>query len=136
MHAETNPQSAPAVAETIESKDDPHSGDDLFCPFNAALDLLTARWTLHVVRALLSGPCRFNEIAQAYGINAHTLRERLRALENEGVVVRTVISAMPPNVNYALTEKGLALNRVFEELASWGREWIAPPPTLSPSPEK
>jgi DNA-binding HxlR family transcriptional regulator len=103
------------------------SHDDIFCPINGALDLLTARWTLHIVRALLSGPCRFNEIAQAYGINAHTLRERLRSLENEGVVTRTVISAMPPNVEYALTEKGLALNRVFEELADWGRVWVKPP---------
>jgi DNA-binding HxlR family transcriptional regulator len=104
-----------------------HGQEDIFCPVNGALDLLTARWTLHVVRALLSGPCRFNEIAQAYGINAHTLRERLRSLENEGVVTRTVISTMPPNVEYALTEKGLALNRVFEELADWGRVWVKPP---------
>ena len=107
--------------------------DDIFCPINGALDLLTARWTLHIVRALLSGPCRFNEIAQAYGINAHTLRERLRSLENEGVVTRTVVSAMPPNVEYALTKKGLALNRVFEELAEWGRVWVKPPPSLAPA---
>jgi DNA-binding HxlR family transcriptional regulator len=111
----------------IEREADHHSREDIFCPVNGALDLLTARWTLHVVRALLSGPRRFNEIAQAYGINAHTLRERLRALEDEGVVTRTVISTMPPNVEYALTEKGLALNRVFEELADWGRAWVKPP---------
>ncbi len=117
--------SEPGACESESSRS--HSPDDIFCPINGALDLLTARWTLHIVRALLSGPCRFNEIAQAYGINAHTLRERLRSLENEGVVTRTVISAMPPNVEYALTEKGLALNRVFEELAEWGRVWVKPP---------
>jgi DNA-binding HxlR family transcriptional regulator len=119
-----------AGADSREQKaglNDPDPQEHIFCPINGALDLLTARWTLHIVRALLSGPRRFNEIAQAYGINAHTLRERLRSLETEGVVTRKVISAMPPNVEYALTEKGLALNRVFEELAEWGRVWVKPP---------
>lgn len=102
-------------------------GEHLFCPFNATLDLLTGRWTLHIIRTLLSGPKRFNEIAQMNGINAHTLRERLRELEEEKVVTRTVISTMPPNVEYALTEKGNALNRVFEEIAAWGRSYMTPP---------
>lgn len=107
-----------------EARDDTEA---LFCPVHAALDLLTGRYTLHILRALLAGPRRFNEIAQECGVNAHTLRERLRALETEEVVTRTVISTMPPNVEYRLTEKGHALNRVFEELADWGRTWMAPP---------
>ncbi len=103
------------------------NGEHLFCPFNATLDLLTGRWTLHILRTLLSGPKRFNEIAQLNGINAHTLRERLRVLEEEEVVTRTVISTMPPNVEYRLTEKGEALNKVFEEIAAWGRAYMKPP---------
>ncbi len=98
----------------------------VFCPTNAALSLLSERWTLHIVRALLSGRKRFNEIARALGISPATLRERLRALEVEKVVQRTVISTMPPNVEYALTEKGLALNGIFEALAQWGRDWMHP----------
>ena len=120
-------EAATQLSELSEQSEPSEAQDEIFCPVNGALDLLTARWTLHIVRALLSGPRRFNEIAQLYGINAHTLRERLRSLENEAVVTRTVISAMPPNVEYALTEKGLALNRVFEELADWGRVWVKPP---------
>lgn len=103
------------------------SDGDIFCPANAALSLLSERWTLHIVRALLEGRMRFNEIARALGVNPATLRERLRALELEGIVTRTVISAMPPNVEYALTEKGLALNDMVEALARWARDWMLPP---------
>src|SRR5689334_5763151 len=104
-----------------------HGQDELFCPFNATLDLLNARWTLHIVRTLLGGKKRFNEIARAYHINPRTLRDRLRALEEEGLITRTVISTIPPNVEYALTEKGTELNCIFEALADWGTRWMKPP---------
>ncbi len=71
-------------------------GSEIFCPVSNALNLLSERWTLHIVRTLLGGKKRFNEIAHTLGLNLATLRERLRALEEEGVVTRTVISAMPP----------------------------------------
>ena len=106
--------------------DQPEHDASLFCPANAALTLLSERWTLHIVRALLGDKKRFNEIAREIGLNPATLRERLRALEEEGVVTRTVISHMPPHVDYALTEKGQALNGIFESLAQWGRTWMHP----------
>ncbi|MBV9849041.1 MAG: helix-turn-helix transcriptional regulator [Armatimonadetes bacterium] len=101
-------------------------GDPIFCPTNAVLNLLSERWTLHIVRALLDGRRRFNDIARTQGINPRTLRERLRALEEEGVVTRTVVSTLPPHVEYALTPKGEALNGIFEALADWGRMWMKP----------
>ncbi len=113
--------------ETIPPSDESQSHDThVFCPANAALSLLSERWTLHIVRTLLEGRKRFNEISRALGISPATLRERLRVLEAQEVVVRTVISAMPPNVEYALTEKGMALNGIFEALAQWGRDWMHP----------
>ena len=99
---------------------------DNFCPANAALTLLSERWTLHIVRSLLGGARRFNEIAREIGLNPATLRERLRALEEENVVTRTVVSLMPPHVEYTLTEKGQALNGIFEALDDWGRTWMKP----------
>lgn len=99
---------------------------EIFCPVSAALNLLSERWTLHIVRVLLGGTKRFNEIARALGLNPATLRERLRSLEEEEVVTRTVVSAMPPHVEYALTPKGLALNGIFESLADWGKTWMKP----------
>lgn len=106
---------------------DHHAHDpEVFCPANAALNLLSERWTLHIVRALLGDKKRFNEIAREIGLNPATLRERLRALEEENVVTRTVLSVMPPHVEYALTPKGQALNSIFEALVDWARTWMKP----------
>ena len=106
---------------------DHHTHDtEIFCPANAALNLLNERWTLHIVRALLGHKKRFNEIAREIGLNPATLRERLRALEEENVVTRTVLSTMPPHVEYELTPKGQALNGIFEALAAWARTWMKP----------
>jgi DNA-binding HxlR family transcriptional regulator len=103
-----------------------HSPDEAFCPALATLDLLNQRWNLRIVQTLLSGKKRFNEIGRANGINPRTLRERLRSLEEEGIISRTVVSSIPPNVEYALTEKGMALNCIFESLSEWGRKWMKP----------
>ncbi len=104
-----------------------HAHDtEIYCPANAALNLLSERWTLHIVRSLLGQTKRFNEIAREIGLNPATLRERLRALEEEQVVKRTVRSVMPPHVEYTLTEKGQALNGIFEALAEWARTWMKP----------
>ena len=110
----------------MPTDDEAHAEEGLHCPIHATLNLLNQRWTLHIVRTLLEGKKRFNEIARANGINPRTLRERLHALEQEGIVTRTVITTMPPNVEYALTPKGLALNCIFEALAEWGRTWMPP----------
>jgi DNA-binding HxlR family transcriptional regulator len=98
-----------------------------FCPMNAALTLLNGRWTPHIVHALLSGQTRFNEIARQIGINPRTLRERLKEMEEEGVVKRRVLCQMPPSVEYTLTDKGRALENVFKSLAEWGMRWLEPP---------
>jgi len=103
------------------------TGKEIFCPANATLTLLSARGTLHIVRALLGGKKRFNELAHEVGLSPVTLRARLGALEEEEVVARTVVSQMPPHVEYALTPKGMALNGIFEDLAEWGRAWMRPP---------
>lgn len=101
---------------------------DVFCPVLATLDLLNQRWNLHIILSLLEGTKRFNELGRENGINPRTLRERLVALEIEGVIQRRVVSHAPPNVEYSLTEKGRALGQVFESLGDWGRTWMKPPP--------
>src|SRR5579862_9853025 len=92
----------------------------------ATLDLLNQRWNLRIVRSLLGGKKMFNEISRENGINPRTLRDRLRDLEEEGIIDRFVVSTMPPNVEKSLTEKGLALNCIFEALAEWGVKWMHP----------
>ena len=109
---------------------------DVFCPVVATMDLLGQKWTLHVLRALVDGKKRFNELAHALGgVNSRTLRKRLAALEAEGMLLRRVVSQIPPWVEYELTEKGRTLNGVIEAVDRWGRRWMKrarPKTRLSP----
>lgn len=91
------------------------------------MELLNERWVLHIIHSLLSGKKRFNALSRDNHINPRTLTERLRFLEENGIISRMVVSSMPPNVEYELTEKGLALNSVVVALADWGRDWMPNP---------
>lgn len=98
----------------------------VYCPVAATMNLLNQKWTLHIIRELMSGKKRFNELAHRVGgVNSRTLRERLRVLEEEKIVVRHVVNTIPPWVEYELTEKGHGLNSVIDSIAAWGRRWMA-----------
>lgn len=101
---------------------------DVFCPVRATMDLLGQKWSLHIVRELVDGKKRFNQLAHALGgVNSRTLRKRLLSLETEGVIKRRVLSQIPPWVEYELTEKGRTLNEVVDAVAHWGRGWMKKP---------
>ncbi len=101
---------------------------EIFCPVTATTSLLGQKWTLEIIRSLIDGKKRFNELSQALGgLNARTLSTRLKSLEAEDIVERRTLSSIPPWVEYELTEKGRALNEVIESMATWGRRWIQPP---------
>jgi DNA-binding HxlR family transcriptional regulator len=99
------------------------------CPqFQAAVDLLGKRWTTLIVHVLLDGPARFSELATTLQvISERMLSERLKELEDEGVVERRVLSGPPIGVEYRLTRKGEALGRVLRSLGKWADEWVEPP---------
>ena len=100
-----------------------------FCPrFHHAVELIGRRWTGAILRALLSGATRFSDLVNAVpGLSDRLLAERLRELEAEGIVTRTVIPAMPVRVEYHLTEKGRALESVMVAVAAWAEDWIDGP---------
>ncbi len=97
-----------------------------YCPvFQAAVELVGRRWTGVIVRLLLGGPMRFSELlAQVPGLSDRLLSERLRELEHEGVVVRTVYPEVPVRVEYALTEKGRELEAIVRALDEWAGRWL------------
>jgi DNA-binding HxlR family transcriptional regulator len=98
----------------------------IYCPVAATMNLLNQKWTLHIIRELMSGKRRFNELAhRCGGVNSRTLRERLRVLEEEAIVIRHVVNTIPPWVEYELTDKGHGLNSVIESIAAWGLRWMA-----------
>jgi DNA-binding HxlR family transcriptional regulator len=96
-----------------------------YCPVAATMNLLNGKWTLHILRELMDGRKRFNELSRALGsVSSRTLCCRLRALEEEGILVREVKTTIPPWVEYELTEKGRALNAVIDSIAAWGEEYM------------
>jgi DNA-binding HxlR family transcriptional regulator len=97
------------------------------CPhFHAAVELVGKRWSGAILSALTDGPCRFGELTQAVpGMSDRLLSQRLRELEQEGLVERTVEAGAPVRVTYALSEKGADLSPALRELRAWGRRWGA-----------
>ena len=92
----------------------------------AALDLVGDRWTLQIVAALLDGPRRFNEVAEAVPrVAPNVLSARLRHLEGSGLLVARPYSSRPPRLRYQLTARGAALAAVIEALVRWegGAGW-------------
>ncbi len=103
-----------------------------FCPrYQHAVEILGKRWTGLILKVLLDGPQRFNEIAdQIQSVSDRMLSERLKELESEGVLERRVYPETPVRIEYRLTEKGQDLAPVITAIADWGHRWLDPAPTL------
>jgi DNA-binding HxlR family transcriptional regulator len=92
------------------------------CAVAASAEIIGAKWTALLVHDLSEGPRRFSELEHSCaGISPRTLSERLRALEDEGVVERRSYAESPPRVEYELTDKGEALLPIIEEMRRFGR---------------
>ena len=99
-----------------------------FCPLAKALDVLGERWTLLIVRELLSGPKRYTDLRQGLpGLATDLLATRLRELQETGVVDRREVPPPTPATVYELTERGHALKPAILELARWGRPLLLDP---------
>lgn len=97
------------------------------CPVAKSLDLVGERWTLLIVRDLLRGPARFQDLrAQLSGIPPKLLADRLRRMQRQGLLTRTLYSKRPPRASYALTDRGRGLGLVVGALAIWGRPFVGP----------
>ena len=99
--------------------------DEQYCPVRATLALLGQKWVPHIVYELMSGKRRFNELAAVVGgCNSRTLRDRLRNLEDLGIVSRHIIETMPPWVEYELTKAGQELGEALRPLEDWGHRYM------------
>jgi DNA-binding HxlR family transcriptional regulator len=107
------------------------------CPVCATADIVCGKWTLLLVRELHEGRSRFGELERALtGISPRTLSLRLRALEEEGIVRRTTHAEVPPRVEYALTEKGIALLPIIESMRDYGETWLGAACATEPAAAK
>jgi len=103
-----------------------HEGLSKFCPrFQFAIELVGRRWVGAILRVLVSGPARFNEILSAIpGLSDRLLTERLRELEEHGIVTRAVSSDRPIRVTYQLSECGRSLEAIVETIGDWSERWV------------
>jgi DNA-binding HxlR family transcriptional regulator len=106
-----------------------HEGAGAFCPrFHHAMELIGRRWTGVILLALSGGAERFCELTAAVpGLSDRMLSERLKELEAEGIVRRTVTPTMPVSITYQLTDKGRALQTVTDAVAQWAYAWLPAP---------
>jgi DNA-binding HxlR family transcriptional regulator len=97
---------------------------DQWSPDARALDLVGDKWTLLIVRDLMSGPRRFVELQRVLpGISTEQLRSRLNRMVADGMLTRKRYREVPPRVDYELTERAISLAPVLGELARWGYDW-------------
>jgi DNA-binding HxlR family transcriptional regulator len=95
------------------------------CSVAACAEIIGAKWTALLVHDLSEGARRFSELEHSCpGISPRTLSERLRALEQEGIVTRQSYQESPPRVEYELTAKGQSLLPIIEEMRRFGRDWL------------
>jgi len=106
-----------------------HPGEDHLCPrYHKAIELIGKRWTGAVVRLLMDGPQRFSDLREGVpGLHDRLLSERLKELEAEGIVARRVYAKTPVRIEYVLTGKGRALQRVVHEVHRWAHRWLPAP---------
>ena len=93
--------------------------------FHQASELIGRRWTGAIIFVMLRRRCRFATLRQAIpAITDRMLSERLRELEQEGIVVRLVVAETPVRVEYTLTRKGRALGKAIGAITDWAHTWI------------
>ncbi|MFC7374256.1 winged helix-turn-helix transcriptional regulator [Brachybacterium sp. GCM10030267] len=94
------------------------------CPVEVAVSVLGGTWKLTLVKHLLEGTRRFNELGRLVPLaNTRTLTRQLRELEEDGIVRRTVYREVPPKVEYSLTDLGRSLGGIVERMDRWGEHF-------------
>lgn len=94
--------------------------------FHQTIEVIGKRWTGAIIFALLMRPRRFCEFKTAIpDVSDRLLTERLKELEEYGIVAREVSPGRPVQVMYRLTAKGAALEPILQAIGEWGRAWVA-----------
>ena len=96
------------------------------CPkFEKAMSIISQRWVGLIIYQLMQEGCqRFSQIESTLPISGKMLSDRLKDLEQKGIVKRVVIPETPVRIEYSLTEKGRALEPVLKNIETWAEAWI------------
>lgn len=107
-----------------------HERFEATCPMDALMRVISGPWTTYLIWILSNhGAVRFGELKRLVpGISSRVLTERLRKLEEAGMVVRDYKPTIPPEVSYALTEKGMELRDALNQINALAIKWEMAPP--------
>ena len=95
------------------------------CPVAKTADLLGDSFCILLVRDLLVKPRRFGELESSLaGVSSRTVSNKLKMLEEEGLIVRKEFKTHPPKVEYALTRKGQAFHGVVDAMRAYGKKYL------------
>ena len=98
---------------------------DQICPIASTLDIIGDRWTMLILRDLFLGASRFNQFLQSSpGLPSKLLSDRLKKLEEHGLIERSVYSQHPLRAEYRLTAEGATLQPVLRAIAAWGLDHV------------
>ncbi|HMM87627.1 winged helix-turn-helix transcriptional regulator [Bradyrhizobium sp.] len=102
-----------------------------FCPVSMAAEIICSRWTLLVLRELVLGSTRFNELRRGLpSMSPALLSKRLKELEADGIVMHIAAEREPGALEYRLTEAGNELRPIIEGIGTWGHRWVTTKATL------
>lgn len=94
------------------------------CPVEYTASILSNKWKCLILRDLLTGTKRFNELSKSIiGISAKVLTENLRELENDGIIKRKTYAVVPPKVEYSLSPKGEELKPIIDLMKEFGNKY-------------
>jgi len=94
-----------------------------FCGVAATVRIIGRKWTLLILRELIGGTKRFNELQRSLpGISPRTLSHRLQEMEADGILTKKIFPEVPPHVEYSLTDKGYSLSRIISDMRHWGEK--------------
>jgi DNA-binding HxlR family transcriptional regulator len=95
------------------------------CPVATCVNLIGNKWKILILRNLLMGPARFMELKkEIIGISGKVLTDNLRAMEEDGIVIRTVYPEVPPKVEYQLSALGETLRPIIKDMEIWGQTYL------------
>jgi DNA-binding HxlR family transcriptional regulator len=107
------------------SKHEQH--EETLCPVARSTEMVGDRWTILVIRELVTGPARFHDLQAQTGATPQMLTARLKRMESDGLVERREYSRRPLRREYLLTEKGQEFFPVLLALRGWGEKWCKGP---------
>jgi len=106
------------------------------CPVATTVQLIGNKWKLYILRNLLREPQRFGQLRRSIpGISQKVLTENLRAMEADGLIIRTAYAEVPPRVEYRLSELGESMRPIIAAMEDWGRHYqevVSSAPPVNP----